>query len=123
MASTLGDVNSLAALALVVSIAELFLQIPYGIALSSSTFVGNVLGANDHVLAKANAKLVLVVSSISAVIVCLVMAAGSDHVISIYGADEDVQAIANMSLFYFAGAFFCSWMQCTLGGIIKGTGK
>lgn len=58
-----------------------------------------------------------------AMIVCMVMALGSDHVISIYGAGDNVQQIANMSLFHFAGAFFCAWMQCSLGGIIKGTGQ
>ena len=52
MASTLKDVDSLAALALVVSIAELFLMIPYGTALSASTFVGNAMGANKPERAK-----------------------------------------------------------------------
>lgn len=80
------------------------------------------MGANKPERAKQNAKLVMLFSCSCAMVVCMVMALGSDHVISIYGADDNVQAIANMSLFHFAGAFFCAWMQCSLGGIIKGTG-
>ena len=88
MASSLGDVNSLAAMVLVVSIGEFLLMIPYGLALSAATFVGNVMGANKPMVAKANTRLFIIFAMILALLVCFLVATFRHQIMSMYGADD-----------------------------------
>lgn len=88
MAGSLGDVNTLAAMVLVVSIGEFLLMVPYGLALSAAAFVGNAMGANRPILAKANTNLFILFAIIIALIVCLSVSWGRHLIISIYGVNN-----------------------------------
>jgi Na+-driven multidrug efflux pump len=91
MAGSLGDVNALAAMVIGVSIGEFLIMIPYGLALASAAFIGNAMGANRPILAKANTKMFIIFALTIAVFVCFLVAWGRHQIISIYGANNQIR--------------------------------
>ena len=122
MAGATGDVNALAAQVLVVSIGELLLTFPYGLSLSAAAFVGNAMGARRPALAKSNSRIFFVFSAFIALAVCLTLSHYRHSIITLYGATLEVRNLADPTIRVFAIVFFCDWVQCSLGGIIKGVG-
>lgn len=123
MAGSTGDVNALAAQVLVVSIGELLLTFPYGLALSATAFIGNVMGAKRPELGKSNARLFMVFSMCFAFLVCGSLSYFRHQVISLYGATPLVRELADPTILAFSIAFLFDWTQCSFGGVIKGVGS
>lgn len=86
MAGSIGDVNSLAAMVLVVSVGEFLLMTPYGLALSAAAFIGNSMGANQPKLSISNTKIFIVFSFAIATLVCGSVIISRSFVMNIYGA-------------------------------------
>ena len=108
---------------MVVSIGELLLTFPFGLSLSAAAFVGNAMGAKRPVLAKSNARIFFFFSAIFAMMVCMTLSHYRHSIITLYGANIDVRKMADPTIRVFSIVFFCDWMQCSLGGIIKGVGQ
>ena len=123
MAGLIGDTNSLAAMVLIVSIGEFLMNIPYGLALSASAFIGNALGANRPNLARSNSKIFTIFAFSFALVVCSSVLILRHPIISIYGASSEVRQLSDFSIIVFCCAFLFDWMQCSVGGALKGVGK
>jgi len=99
------------------------LTFPFGLSLSAAAFVGNAMGAKRPALAKSNAKIFFFFSAFLAFIICMTLNHFRHSVITLYGANIDVRNMADPTIRVFSIVFFCDWMQCSLGGIIKGVGQ
>lgn len=94
---------------MVVSIGELLLTFPYGLALSATAFIGNVMGAKRPELGKSNARLFMIFSMCFAFLVCGSLSYFRHQVISLYGATPLVRELADPTILAFSIAFLFDW--------------
>jgi len=81
------------------------------------------MGAKRPALARSNSRIFFLFSTSIAFMVCLTLYRFRHSVITLYGANIEVRNLADPTIRVFSIVFFFDWVQCSLGGIIKGVGQ
>ena len=112
----------IAAQSLVVSIGDLLIIIPYGLALGIVTQVGQHLGHNDPGSAQLAYKVASTFSALLGFCTCLFLYVSRHLIISTYTDNEEIHDMAVRAFTSLCVALMFSWTAGQLSGTIKAVG-
>ena len=112
----------IAAQSLVVSIGDLLIIIPYGLALGIVTQVGQHLGHNDPGSAQLAYKVASTFSALLGFCTCVFLYVSRHLIISTYTDNEEIHDMAVRAFTSLCVALMFSWTAGQLSGTIKAVG-
>ena len=122
VAGQLGE-KALAAHSIVLSVASLLFMTPLGIAIGTTTRVGNLIGQERQNHLSMTLRAALVLGAMAMLLNVLILSVGRTYIVSAYSLDREVQAIC-AGAFLVAAVFQVSdCTQVIVSGALRGMGR
>jgi MATE family multidrug resistance protein len=106
-----------------IQIACLMFMIPFGIGISTTTLLGNAIGAEMFVLASKLIILSLICISLVECCMGIIISHLGKYFVSIFTTDEAVLSAANLCMNSLAILCMMDGVQCVIGCILRASGK